>query len=123
MGSSTVCASPIPPTATYAPKILSQGGTEPYVDWPDFPFTVVRTNAVTPIPDNSLPRQRLVPMSFAWLAPLYFLSPLVAGLALVAARELRPITAAIGGPGFRPRRAGSSPDFASQSSAGPNPTA
>jgi len=62
-------------------------------------------------------------VSFAWMEPLYFLSALVAGLALIAARELRPITAAIGGEGWRSRRSGASPEFASQPPAGLNPIA
>jgi O-antigen ligase len=63
-------------------------------------------------------------VSFAWSEPLYFLSALVAGLAIVGTRELSPITAATGGPGFRSRRAHSLRDFISQPpAAGSNPIA
>jgi len=62
-------------------------------------------------------------VSFAWLEPLYFLSALVAGLAIVAARELHPIAAPVGFPGFRSRRARSMFGFASQPPVGPSPTA
>ena len=49
-------------------------------------------------------------VSFAWLEPLYFLSALVVGLALIVRRVLRPSAAAAAGPGFRSRRMHGSPN-------------
>jgi O-antigen ligase/polysaccharide polymerase Wzy-like membrane protein len=62
-------------------------------------------------------------VSFAWLEPLYFFSALVAGLAMIVARELGPITAVNHRTGFRSRRSSTLPGLTSQPTAGPNQTA
>jgi O-antigen ligase len=56
-------------------------------------------------------------VSFAWLEPLYFFSALVAGLGIIAARELRPVTAVNSRTGFRSRRSSPSPALTSQPTA------
>jgi O-antigen ligase len=59
-------------------------------------------------------------VSFAWLEPLYLLSALVAGLAMIARREMKSTGAAVGGQGFRSRRGRISPVSGFQPQAGPN---
>jgi O-antigen ligase len=58
-------------------------------------------------------------VSFTWMEPLYFLSALVAGLALVVTREIRPITGR-GSSGYRTHRARSFPHFGTHRPASPH---